>query len=97
MQPPRLTGVWTVADTHTGMAWYDMVWYGLGLWLKASSLSEERSSSSWGRRGRGGGGGGSEGVVGGMVVGGVGGGGGGGGVEAAGGRWSWAWKRRHQW
>ena len=45
VQPPRLTGVWTVADTHTGMAWHGMVWYGLGLRLKVSSSSEERSSS----------------------------------------------------
>ena len=97
VQPPRLAGVWTVADTHTGMVWHGMVWYGLGLRLKASSSSEERSSSSWGRRGGGGGGGGGKGGGGGMVVGGVGGGGGGGGVGAAGGRWSWAWKRRHQW
>ena len=60
VQPPRLAGVWTVADTHTGMAWYGMVWYGLGLRLKVSSSPEERSSSSWGRRGGGGGGGGGE-------------------------------------
>ena len=39
VQPPRLTGVWTVADTHTGMGWDGMVWYGLGLRLKASSSS----------------------------------------------------------
>ena len=97
VQPPRLAGVWTVADTHTGMAWHGMVWYALGLWLKASSSSEERSSSSWGRRGGGGGGGGGKGGGGGMVAGGDGGEGGGGGVGAAGGRWSWAWKRRHQW
>ena len=31
VRPPRLAGMWTVADTHTGMAWYGMVWYGLGL------------------------------------------------------------------
>jgi hypothetical protein len=46
---PRLTGVWTVADTHTGMVWHDMVWYGLG--LNASSSSAEET----GRRARAGG------------------------------------------
>ena len=40
VQPPRLAGVWTVADTHTGMAWHGLVWYGLGLRLKVSSRSE---------------------------------------------------------
>ena len=40
---------------------------------------------------------GGKGGGGGMVAGGDGGEGGGGGVGAAGGRWSWAWKRRHQW
>ena len=28
VQPPRLTGVWTVADTHTDMVWHGMAWYG---------------------------------------------------------------------
>ena len=82
VQPPRLAGVWTVADTHTGMAWHGMVWYGLE--LNDSSSAGERSSSSWGRRGGGGGGAGvrvarPSGGCGGNSLGGVGGAGGGGG------------------
>ena len=89
-------GPWrTHIQAWHGMVWYGMAW-GCGLRYPPHPSTEERSSSSWGRRGGGCGGGGGKGGGGGMVVGGVGGKGGGGGVGVAGGRWSWAWKRRHQ-
>jgi len=41
VQPPRLAGVWTAADTHTGMVWHGMAWYGQGFNDASSACRRE--------------------------------------------------------